>query len=125
MNGRIAFGILIALLCLAGAIGIGVYAYNLGVAQGLADSGKLPAPAVGVMPYPYWYAPFGFHPFGFGLLSCLFPLFLFFVFFSIMRMMFWRARWGGMHRKWQDGVPPMAEEWHRKMHEQQPAEPKA
>lgn len=122
MNGRFVFGLLLTLLIVAGVIGVGAYAYNLGIAQGIADSGKLVAPATGVAPYPYFYRPFGFHPFGwgFGFLSCLIPLFIFFVFFSVMRMVFWRARWGGMHhRKWEGGVPPMAEEWHRKMHEQQ------
>jgi hypothetical protein len=41
-----------------------------------------------------------------------------------MRMVFWRARWGGMHhRHWdKEAIPAMVEEWHRKMHEQQPAQ---
>lgn len=124
MNGRIVFGILLALLLVAGFLGVGAYAYNIGVAQGLADSGKLVTPATGVAPYPYYYRPFGFHPFGFGFgfLSCVFPLFFTFLFVSLLRAFVWRGRWGGMHyRHWEGGVPPMAEEWHRKMHEQQQA----
>lgn len=123
MNGRIVSSILLALVCVAGAIGIGMYAYNVGIAQGMATSGKLDVPpATGVAPFPYYGMPYFYRPFGFGFgfLGCLIPLFVFFVFFSVMRMVFWRAHWGGMHhRHWEGGVPPMAEEWHRKMHEQQ------
>ena len=125
MNGRIVFGVLIALLLIAGAVGIGVYAYNFGVAQGMADSGKLVAPATGGVPYPYLYRPFGFHPFrfGFGLLGCVFPLLFFFLLFGLCRAFIWRGRWGGMHhRHWDGNLPPMVEEWHRKMHEQPAAQ---
>jgi hypothetical protein len=125
MNGRIVFGVLIALLLIAGAVGIGVYAYNFGVAQGMADSGKLVAPMTGVPPNPYLYRPFGFHPFGFGfgLLGCLFPLLFFFLLFGLCRAFIWRGRCGGMrHRHWDGNLPPMVEEWHRKMHEQPAAQ---
>ncbi len=125
MNGKIVFSVLLVLFIVAGVIGVGMYAYNLGIAQGMLTSGKLDAPAAGTMPYPYFHRPFGFHPFGgFGFLSCLFPLFIIFVLFGVMRMVFWRARWGGMHRRhWdKETIPPMVEEWHRKMHEQQPAQ---
>jgi len=127
MNGRIVFSVLLVLVIVVGAVGIGMYAYNVGIAQGMATTGKADVPpSAAVTPFqyygmPYLYRPFGMHGFGgFGFLSCLFPLFIFFVFFGVMRMVFWRARWGGMHhRHWEGGVPPMAEEWHRKMHEQQ------
>ncbi len=122
MNGRIVFTVLIVLVIVAGVLGIAGYAYNIGLTQGMASTGKLEVPATGAVPYPYFYRPFGFHPFGWSFLSCLLPLFIFFVLFGVMRMVFWRVRWGGMHhRKWEGGVPPMAEEWHRKMHEQQQA----
>jgi len=125
MYGRIVLGVLIAVLLIAGAIGIGAYAYNWGVAQGMADSGKLAAPAVGAVPYPYFHRPFGFHTFGFGFgfLNCLFPLLFFFLLFGLCRAFIGRGHWGwgGMsHRHWNGGVPPMVEEMHRKMHEQQP-----
>ena len=121
MNGRIVFTVLIVLVIAASVLGIASYAYNMGLTQGMATNVKLDVPTTGAVPYPYFYAPFGMHGFGsFGFLSCLVPLFFFFVLFGVMRMVFWRARWGGMHhRKWEGGVPPMAEEWHRKMHEQQ------
>lgn len=124
MNGRTIPVVVLVLLLIAGAIGIGIYAYNVGVAQGLADSGKLVAPAPGVVPYPY-YGPYFFHgPFGFGygFLGCLFPLLFFFLFFGLLRGLFWRGRWGwGGYRggEWK-GAPPMFEEWHKRAHEGQP-----
>ncbi|MBI5031969.1 MAG: hypothetical protein HZB51_15670 [Chloroflexi bacterium] len=121
MNGRIVLVVFLTVVIVAGAIGIGMYAYNAGIAQGMATSGQVDAPPNNAAPFPY-YRPYYFHPFGygFGFLSCLIPLFIIFVFFGVMRMVFWRARWGGMHhRHWEGGVPPMAEEWHRKLHEQQ------
>jgi hypothetical protein len=127
MYGRIVLGVLIVVLLIAGAVGIGLYAYNFGVTQGMADSGKLVAPAAGTAPYPYLYRPFGFHSFGFGFgfLNCLFPLLFFFLLFGMFRALIWGGRWGRWHhhRHWDDGnVPPMVEEWHRKMHEPKTAE---
>ncbi|MDE3091146.1 MAG: hypothetical protein KGJ80_17360 [Chloroflexota bacterium] len=122
MNGRFVLGVLLAVVLIVGAVGVGVYAYNAGVAQGMIESGKVVAPATGVAPYPYYGGPFSFHPFGwgFGFLGCLFPLLFFFLFFGLMRAIFWGGRWGWRHhRHWENGAPPMVEEWHRKMHEQQ------
>jgi hypothetical protein len=127
MNGRIILTVLLALVLIAGVVGTGVYVYNVGIAQGLAESGKLVAPPIGAAPYPYFGGPFFYHrPFGFGFLGCLFPL-LFLLFFGmLLRGIVWRGRWGwghGMHHgPWEKGVPPMFEEWHRKMHEPQVAD---
>ena len=52
MNGRIILGILLVIVLVAGAVGLGVSAYNMGVAQGMAVSGADKAPAAGVVPYP-------------------------------------------------------------------------
>lgn len=128
MNGRTISVVVLVLLLIAGAIGVGAYAYNVGVAQGLAESGKLVAPAPGVVPYPY-YGPYFFHgPFGFGygLLGCLVPLLFFFLFFGLLRGIFWRGHWGwGGHYGWREkGVPPMFEEWHQRAHEPRTAENK-
>ena len=125
MNGRVVVGILLAIVLIVGAVVLGSYAYSIGVSQGLATSGKLPATGVAPVPYPY-YGPFFLHPFGwgFGLLGCLFPLLFFLLFFSLIRFVIWGPRWGWRHhRHWdRDGrdVPPMVEDWHRKMHEPQP-----
>jgi len=128
MNRRIILGILLALVLVAGAVAVGAYAYNAGVAQGLVQSGQLVAPEGGTVPYPYyggpffWHRPFGF---GFGFLGCLFPLLFFFLFFGLLRGLFW-GRWGGGQRGWGShgpwggehsrGVPPMFEEWHKQAH---------
>ena len=124
MNGRIIVRVLLALILIAGLVGIGTYVYNAGVAQGLTASGKLTTPDGAAVPYPYYgpfLRPFGF---GFGYLGLLFPLFFLFLFFGVLRAIFWRGRWGGGWRgdreHWKDHVPPMAEEWHRRMHESQP-----
>jgi hypothetical protein len=124
MNGRIILAVLLAVILIAGMVGAGIYVYNVGVAQGLADSGKLAAPTTGVAPYPYAGGPFFYHrPFGFGLLGCAFPLLFLFLFFALLRTILWRGPWGwrhGMHHGvWEKGVPSMFEEWHRKMHEPQ------
>lgn len=128
MSGRIAFSILLTIALVAAVIGLGLYTYNVGVAQGLAQTGRQVAPGTGVVPYPF-YGPFFFHPFGwgFGFLSCLVPLIVFFMIFGMIRTLIWgpRWRWHHHHHYWDDAgrpVPPMVEEWHRKMHEPKTAE---
>lgn len=120
MNGRIVYRIFLAIVLLAVIAGLGVYAYNLGIAQGVAQSGNLPAPSAGAAPYyPYFHGPFFFWPFGFPVLLCLVPLLFFGLFGILFRGLFWRGpgRWGGHYGPWENGVPPRFEEWHRKMHE--------
>ncbi len=120
MNGRIVLGVLLVLVLVAGAVALVNNAYQAGVAQGLAESGKLPSPGTGGVPYPYYGAPYFYHwPFGFGFFGFLFPLFFFLVLFTLVRGFFWRGRWGGPHGSWKAGVPPMFEEWHRRAHESQ------
>jgi hypothetical protein len=142
MNGRTILIGLLVLALLAGAAGVGVYAYNAGVAQGLVQSGKVTVVEGGPGPYPYYGGPFLFRPwgFGFGFLGCLLPLLFFFLIFGLLRGLFWRGPWGWRrgwgaghhgHGPWGEGsVPPMFEEWHRRAHgqgqstppESQPAE---
>lgn len=125
MNRRIIFGILVALVLIAGAVSLGVYAYNFGVAQGLAESGKLAAltPEDGARLYPYYGGPFWFHrPFGFGFFGCFGPLLFILLFFVLFKGLWWGGPWGG-RRGWQHhyegrGVPPMFDEWHRQAHSQ-------
>ena len=123
MDGRFIIRILLVIVVIAVLIGIGVSVYNAGVAQGLAKSGKLVPPS-GTAPYPY-YGPFFYRPFGFGFgfLGLLFPLLLILLFFGLLRGIFWggwRGRgWGGPRGNWQDGAPPIFEEWHRRAHEMQ------
>jgi hypothetical protein len=124
MNGRIFLRIVLALVFIAALLGLGTYVYNVGVAQGLAESGKLVAPVPGSVPYPYYGGPFFFRPFGFGFgfLGCVVPLLFLLLFFGLLRGILWRSHWGGHRGHWEKGVPPMFEEWHRKAHEPQGAD---
>ena len=90
MNRRTGFRIVIGLLLLVAAAGIGLYGYNVGVAHGLAQAGSA---AGAPPPWGYW------RPWGFGFFP-FFPIFpiLFFVLFWVIlsRALFWRGgRWGG------------------------------
>jgi hypothetical protein len=133
MNGRIVLKILSALVLIAAIGGIVYFAFNAGLAQGVATklpvSSEAPAPA----PYPYQGVPYFWHPFpyfGFGL-GCFGPLLaLFLVFFALRAFgfLFWGHRWGHNHGghwrgHWGHGegsaehdVPPMFSEWHRRAH---------
>src|SRR5208283_5846929 len=129
MNGKIFARIIAVLVLVAAVAGIAFFAFNAGVAQGVAT--KLPAATQpGNMPYAYHGAPFFWHPF-FGFLIGLFLLFF------VLRMIsfiFWGPRWGRGghmmgHRAWrhgwtEDGVPPMFKEWHDRAHGKQPEENK-
>ncbi len=127
MNRRIVVGILLAVILIAGAVGLGLTAYNYGVVRGLADSGRFieeggrGMPIMPFMHYGWGLRPFGF---GFGFLGFLIPLFFFFLLFWLIRGLFWRS-WGGWgHRgwggKWEGHAPPMFEEWHKRAHGEGP-----
>jgi hypothetical protein len=120
---RIFWRVLIALVLVAAIIGIGAYAYNIGMAQGLAQ--KVQAPAGGPVQMPYLRYGHPFFGFGFGLFGCLVPLFLIFLVFGSMRALFWHGPmgWRAMHHRrwgWHDEngreVPPFFDEWHRRAH---------
>ncbi len=120
---RILWRVLVAVVLVAAIIGIGVYAYNIGMAQGLAQKVQVPAGESVRMPYLHFGQPFW--GFGFGLLGCLVPLFLLFLVFASMRALLWHGPmgWRHMHRRhwgWRDendkDVPPFFAEWHRRAH---------
>ena len=121
MRRGYGFGWLAGLLMLGVLAAVGVYTYNLGMAQGLAQAAAAATP--GTVPMvPIWWRPWGF---GFGLFP-FFPFFFILFLFIGLRGLFWRRRW---HSRWDErGVPPMFEEWHRRAHSldaQRPAsEPK-
>jgi len=137
MNKSIIFRIVLALVLIGAVAGLGAFAFNAGLARGLAMS--VP-PAVGEHfqpPYAFYGMPYGRHIMGFGgfgLLGCLVPLFLVFLFFLALRGLFWhgpRGWYGHMHHgpwgmagkgDWSKCVPPMFDEWHRRAHEGQPKE---
>lgn len=105
MNHR--WTIILGALLLAAVVG-GI-AYNAGIAQGMAQSGKIVtmAPPPGgayPSPYPYygWYRPWGF----------VSPFFVVFLGFLVLRGLFWRR---GCYGYGCGGS--RFEEWHRRMHE--------
>jgi hypothetical protein len=108
MNGRLRRNTWLALsLAVITAIGIGIGAYNLGVAHGLAEAGRASGATAS---YPYWaYRPWGF---GFGF----FPFLFIFLWFLLFRGLFWRS-WRGHYWYGPHQVPPGLEEWHRRAHE--------
>ena len=136
MNRSIIFKGFLALVLLGALVGIGVFAYNAGLSQGMAVNLQAPAGGSGTVPLPYPYyafrhsSPFGGFG-GFGCFGMLIPLFLLFLVFGAFRGLFWHSprRWHRLHSgPWGmppcgdpgTDVPPMAAEWHRRMHEQKP-----
>ena len=132
MGFRIVAGVVLVLALLAGAAAVGYVAYNAGLTQGAATGGAQVAPPAGA-PIPYYgFAPYPYHPYGFGFLGCLAPLFFLFVVFALFRLvvgggMGWRRHggpwgWGShgpfmpedMRRHWTE----KAEAWHREQHGQ-------
>jgi hypothetical protein len=128
MNGNTGLRILSALVLIAAIAGIGFFAFQAGVAQGSPVTIEAPSGDAAPMPYPYYgwgmpyHRPFGF---GFGFLGFLILLFLFFAALRAFRFLFWGPRWGWGHhhgghgpwgRSWENGVPPMFEEWHKRAH---------
>ena len=132
MNGNnIGLRIVAALVLLAAIAGIAYFAFQAGVTQGSPIT--IEAPSGETVPAPYPYYGYGFHRpwgFGFGFFGFLILLFLFFVALRAFRFLFWGPRWGwgGHHhygpwgRHWENGVPPMFEEWHKRAHGQQSEE---
>jgi hypothetical protein len=111
MDKRLFRALAISVLVLGGAAAIGIGAYNAGVAQGIAESGRLIAAPPAAAPYVYvWPRPWGFGFFPF------FPLLFFFLFFFVVRGLLWRGRWHGGWRYRYEGVPPAFDEWHRRAH---------
>ena len=125
MNGSIGLRVVAALVLIAAVAGVAFFAFQAGVAQGSPITIQAPSGETAPLPYPYYgYAPFH-RPFGFGFLGCLIPLFFFLLLFGAFRFLLWGPRWGyrgwpGGHgpwgRHWENGVPPMFEEWHKRAH---------
>lgn len=121
MNNRSLFrALVIGALVLVGVAAIATGAYNWGLAQGIAESGRaMAAPPAGT-PYVYvWPRPWGvgFFP--------IFPLLFLFLFFFLVRGIFWRGPWRGGYGYRCGGVPPSFDEWHRRAHEAERQAPRS
>jgi hypothetical protein len=115
MGNRFGFRLVVSVLMIALLAGVAGYSYNVGVARGIAESGRVLAapgnagPFVAVWPSP-WGFGFGFFPF--------FPLFFILFWILVLRGLFWRRARLGRGYGYR-GVPPMFDEWHRRAHAQQ------
>jgi hypothetical protein len=96
------------------AVVVGVFAYQLGLSQGLATAlpaGAAPAAYYG---YPHW-------GFGFGFLGLLFPLLFFFLIFGALRAAWWGGRGGYGPKGWGGNGRARIEELHRELHGEKPS----
>jgi hypothetical protein len=128
MNGNAGLRFVAALVLIGVIAAIGYFAFQAGVAQGSPITIEAPSGETAPVPYPYhwgwgmpFHRPFGF---GFGFFGFLFLLFLFFIALRALRFLFWGPRWGWGHHqhgpwgRWENGVPPMFDEWHKRAHGQ-------
>lgn len=123
MNGKIGLRIFSALVLIATIAGIAFFAFRAGVAEGSPVTIQAPSGESVPAPYPYYgYGPRYHHPFAWGL-GCLIPLFGVFLLvlaLKAFRFAVWGPRWGHhmghWGRRWENGVPPMFDEWHKKAH---------
>jgi hypothetical protein len=132
--GRFLLGVLLLIVVVGVAGGIGSGIYNQGVADGIAQAERVPAGATVPVAGSYGFHGFGW---GFGFLGLLFPLFFLFLIFGLVRAAFGGRRWGGGYGGygwgkggWGRWSGPEADAWrqerdrqmgelHRRLHEQE------
>jgi len=95
------------------ALIVGVFAYQLGLSQGLATTIPAGAAPVAYYGYPHW-------GFGFGFLGLLFPLFFLFLIFGLLRAAMWGGRGGYGGRGWGNGRQRI-EDLHDELHGKKPS----
>lgn len=131
---RLFWRIFAAFVVVAAIIALGAYAYNIGIAQGMAQNVTAQGGQTVTGPVPmYWPHFYGFGP-GLGFLGCLVPFFLLFLIFGSLRMIFWHGPMGwrrhmhhgpwGWHEGGERPVPPFFDEWHKRAHEHPSEAPK-
>jgi len=131
MIKHIVFRIIAGLVLLAAIAGLGFFAYQAGVAHGVAANIQVSAAEAPGSPYLLHGMPYrhfmGFPRFGpFGV---LFAFLLLFLAFGALRRLIWGPRWGMRHMgygpmghgpmghgPWGEGVPAMFAEMHRRAH---------
>jgi hypothetical protein len=126
MIRHIVFRIVAGIVLLAAIAGLGIFAYQAGVAHGIDANFQVSSGETAGLPVlnhvlPYWH--FMSFP-GFGLFGILLAFFLLFLAFGAMRRLIWGPRWGmrymrhgyWSHGPWGEGIPPMFAEMHRRAH---------
>jgi len=139
----IVFRVIGFLLLIALIVGGGAMAYKAGIAQGIsqapavataiskaAENGQSVPPMMYDRGYGHGHPdPYGFgyrHHFGFFPFGIIGSIFFIFLFFGLLRIVFFRP-WhrGHMHgawsKDWAGGIPPMFDEWHKRAHNEKPA----
>ena len=136
-------GILLLLGLIAGG---GFMAFKAGQAQGIsqapavataisqaAENGQgAPVPPM-MYQYGYGYGPhmYGFHHFGFFPFGICGSIIFLFLFFGFLKMIFFRGmmhrgweghKHGPWGRHWENGVPSMFDDWHKRAHGEKPEE---
>ena len=124
-------------------VGGGAMVYKAGMAQGIsqapavataiseaAENGQAVPPMM--YGYGYGYPMYGRHHFGFFPFGAICGSLLFlFLLFGFMKMIFFRGMWhrgwgdhkhGSWGKDWEGGLPPMFDEWHKRAHDEKPAE---
>jgi hypothetical protein len=119
--------VLASLVLIGVLVAIGVGVYNAGVSAGLATTVPAPSGApVAYYPGPYVHG-WGWGP-GWGFFGIFFWILGIFLIFGLLRAIFGWGRWSGRgYREWDHrpngsgGPLNRFEEWHRRLHESDPA----
>jgi hypothetical protein len=112
MARRPWMGVIVALVFLGLAVGIGRRVYEVGYDHGMTNGVASVATSSTVVVHDDYGHDHGFFPFGFFI----FPLGFFFLLFVVRPLM-----WGG-RRGWgpgRDGMRTGLEDWHRQQHEKE------
>lgn len=146
MFKSVVFKIVLAVVLVVVVIGLGAVAYRAGMLQGLAANPSAEAAGAPAVTYPaYGMLPVR-HFFGFSCWGLLGTFLLLGLIFGLIRRLVWGpAMWrrayygpwghrcghrhwahgpwdapseGGKPEDWQNDVPPVFTEWHRRAHEQ-------
>ena len=121
------------LVAVVAVIAVIVYAYNLGVGEGMAEAARVAAGGDDGTRAGLYY-PVHYDGPGFGLFGLLFTVLVVFLVIGLVRAAFGRGRWGGPHGyyggqwgppggpgRWR-GSREYLEEWHRDAHGETPPE---
>ena len=135
MKRSLIWKVILAIVVVGMLVGLGVLVFNAGVSRGLAGNPfSEGAPRRGVTAPFYFMMPHMGGFFGSGIITFFVVLILVFLVFAIARALFWRGPrdWHAMRHgageypvsgdrgETTPPVPTYFEEWHRKLHENQP-----